>query len=154
MAAPATFLALAVCLVCAAGQLADNLMVAGSNQPFAEGVGTYGLPRRGEGGLVSSKMPSVLVTDFASGAFFANGRGDTTHYNSTAEALLALASFLGRDIDKQVARGRRLAQQPPAKLSTSDMVATGCAHTGRAWPGRTLTALVKPAERLRSKPSG
>ena len=134
MAAPAILLALAVCLGCAAGQLADNLMVAGSNQPFAEGVGTYGLPRRGEGGLVSSKMPSVLVTDRASGAFFANGRGDTTHYNSTAQALLALASFLGRDIGKQVATGRRLAQQPAAKLSASDMVATGCAHAWRAWP--------------------
>lgn len=103
---------------------------------------------------MSAKMPSVLVTDRASGALFANGRGDTTHYNSTAEALLALASFLGRDIGKQVATGRRLAQQPAAKLSASDMVATGCAHAGRAWPGKAPTALVKPAEVLRSKPSG
>ena len=128
MAPAAIFLALAICVGCAAGQLADNLLVAGSNQPSAEGVGTYGLPRRGAGGLVSSRMPSVMVTDRAGGAFFANGRGDTTHYNSTAAALLALASYLGRDVSRQVAAGRRLAQQPAAKLSASDVVATGCAH--------------------------
>ena len=129
MAYRAVFCLIVACLSCTSAQLADNLIVSGSNRPFAEGVGTYGLPKRGEGGFVSDKMPSVMVTDRASGAYFSNGSGNVTRYNSTADALAALASFLGSDISKQLSGGRRLAQQPAAKLNTSDIVSTGCAHS-------------------------
>ncbi len=129
MAYRAVYFLTIACLSCTAAQLADNLIVSGSNRPFAEGVGTYGLPKRGEGGLVSDKMPSVMVTDRASGALFSNGSGNVTRYNSTADALAALASFLGSDVSRQLSGGRRLAQQPAAKLNTSDIVTTGCAHS-------------------------
>ncbi len=115
---------LAACLACAAAQMADNLMVSGSDRPFSEGIGSA---NRGEGGSASGRMPTVMVTDRASGAYFNDGSGNVTRYDTTGSAMVALARFLGSDISKQVAAGRRLLQQPMLTRNASDLVGAGCA---------------------------
>ncbi len=115
---------LAACLACSAAQMADNLMVSGSNRPFSEGIGSA---NRVEDGSASGTMPTVMVSDRASGAYFNDGSGNVTRYDTTGSAMLALARFLGSDISKQVAAGRRLLQQPALTRNASDLVGAGCA---------------------------
>lgn len=64
------------------GQLADNLMVSGSDRPMAYGVGTYGLKGAGTqgvsgqsqaGGLYSQKIPTFTMSRSVPGVIVSDG---------------------------------------------------------------------------------
>ena len=63
-------------------QLADNLMVSGSEKPMAYGVGTYGLKGAGTqgvsgkseaGGLYSARIPTVTLSRSVPGVMVSDG---------------------------------------------------------------------------------
>ena len=63
-------------------QLADNLMVSGSDRPMAEGVGTYGLKGAGTqgvsgqsqaGGLYSARIPTFTLSKSVPGVIVSDG---------------------------------------------------------------------------------
>lgn len=64
-------------------QLADNLMVSGSEKPMAYGVGTYGLKGAGTqgvsgqseaGGLYSARIPTVTLSRSVPGVIVSDGK--------------------------------------------------------------------------------
>ncbi len=64
-------------------QLADNLMVSGSEKPMAYGVGTYGLKGAGTqgvsgqseaGGLYSARIPTVTLSRSVPGVMVSDGK--------------------------------------------------------------------------------
>ena len=64
-------------------QLADNLMVSGSERPMADGVGTYGLKGAGTqgvsgkseaGGLYSARIPTVTLSRSVPGVMVSDGK--------------------------------------------------------------------------------
>ena len=70
-------------LICPSnGQLADNLIVSGSDKPMAYGVGTYGLKGAGTqgisgqsqgGGLYSQKIPTFTLSKRVPGVIVSDG---------------------------------------------------------------------------------
>ncbi len=93
------------------GQLADNLMVSGSNRPMAEGVGTYGLAGAGTqgisgesngGGLYSRKIPTVTISKRVPGVIVSDGAGHAQVYQNNFDAFRGLTDILGAGIGQQV----------------------------------------------------
>ena len=76
-------------LICQAyGQLADNLIVSGSDKPMAYGVGTYGLKGAGSqgisgqsqgGGLYSQKIPTFTLSKRVPGVIVSDGKHRLKH---------------------------------------------------------------------------
>ncbi len=69
-------------------QLADNLMVSGSDRPMAEGVGTYGLKGAGTqgvsgqsqaGGLYSARIPTFTLSKNVPGVIVSDGDDPYIH---------------------------------------------------------------------------
>jgi hypothetical protein len=95
----------------AIGQLADNLMVSGSDRPMAEGVGTYGLAGAGTqgisgeangGGLYSQKIPTVTISKRVPGVIVSDGDGHAQVYQNNFDAFKGLTDILGAGIGQQV----------------------------------------------------
>ena len=104
-------LALACLLGRSVAQLADNLIVSGSNKPMAYGVGTYGLKGAGTqgisgepngGGLYSQKIPTVTISRKVPGVIVSDGAGHAAVYQNSADAFGALADIIGSSIGQQV----------------------------------------------------
>ena len=76
-------------LICQSyGQLADNLIVSGSDKPMAYGVGTYGLKGAGSqgisgqsqgGGLYSQKIPTFTLSKRVPGVIVSDGKHREEH---------------------------------------------------------------------------
>ena len=69
-------------------QLADNLIVSGSDKPMAYGVGTYGLKGAGTqgisgqseaGGLYSAKIPTLTLSKSVPGVIVSDGTPSHTY---------------------------------------------------------------------------
>ena len=83
----------------AQAQLADNLMVSGSEKPMAYGVGTYGLKGAGTqgvsgkseaGGLYSARIPTVTLSRSVPGVMVSDGeRVPKIHLNDIDGALIS-----------------------------------------------------------------
>lgn len=95
----------------AIGQLADNLMVSGSDRPMAYGVGTYGLAGAGTqgisgspngGGLYSQKIPTVTISKRVPGVIVSDGAGHAQVFQNNFDAFRDLTSILGNGISQQV----------------------------------------------------
>ncbi len=93
------------------GQLADNLMVSGSDRPMAYGVGTYGLAGAGTqgisgspngGGLYSQKIPTVTISKRVPGVIVSDGAGHAQVFQNNVDAFRDLTSILGNGISQQV----------------------------------------------------
>ncbi|BDA45374.1 hypothetical protein COCOBI_07-1610 [Coccomyxa sp. Obi] len=93
------------------GQLADNLMVSGSDRPMAYGVGTYGLAGAGTqgisgspngGGLYSQKIPTVTISKRVPGVIVSDGAGHAQVFQNNFDAFRDLTSILGNGISQQV----------------------------------------------------
>ena len=77
-------------LICQSyGQLADNLIVSGSDKPMAYGVGTYGLKGAGSqgisgqsqgGGLYSQKIPTFTLSKRVPGVIVSDGKHPLKRY--------------------------------------------------------------------------
>lgn len=126
------------------GQLADNLMVSGSDKPMAYGVGTYELKGAGTqgisgeangGGLYSQKIPTVTISKRVPGVIVSDGAGHAQVYQNNFDAFGALTNILGEGIGQQVeshlqqqfgggpktgALSFAAAQSPQAAFSPSD----------------------------------
>lgn len=77
-------------------QLADNLIVSGSDKPMAYGVGTYGLKGAGTqgisgqseaGGLYSAKIPTLTLSKSVPGVIVSDGKPSQTHVQFHLAAL-------------------------------------------------------------------
>ena len=96
----ATVLASLPCLPC---QLADNLMVSGSDKPMSYGVGTYGLQKWDSGGAKQPfNYPTVTVSNRVPGVIVSDAAGHAKVYQNGMDALSALDNILGSDIQQQV----------------------------------------------------
>jgi hypothetical protein len=94
-----------------AAQLADNLIVSGSDKPMAYGVGTYGLKGAGTqgisgepngGGLYSQKIPTVTISRRVPGVIVSDGAGHANVYQSAGSAFSALTNLLENNIGQQI----------------------------------------------------
>ena len=77
-------------------QLADNLIVSGSDKPMAYGVGTYGLKGAGTqgvsgqseaGGLYSAKIPTLTLSKSVPGVIVSDGTPSQIYFQFHLAAL-------------------------------------------------------------------
>lgn len=85
-------------------QLADNLMVSGSEKPMAYGVGTYGLKGAGTqgvsgqseaGGLYSARIPTVTLSRSVPGVMVSDGKQELVCISASSTRLCLHRSLTG-----------------------------------------------------------
>ena len=139
----ASVLASLPCFPC---QLADNLMVSGSDKPMAYGVGTYGLQKWDSGGSKQpANFPTVTVSNRVPGVIVSDGAGHARVYQNGLDALSALDGILGSGIQQQV-QAHLQQQDAGQQIGGSSFAEAAYPQPAEGGAWSVINGLVDPAD--------